>query len=86
MTGGEAYKQKLLTDDALDAAISAYLADPSKPVVVEIGKGSIDVAAAVLAHQWSTDEITAEDATPARRPVEAGLVRTTYDGAQALVG
>jgi hypothetical protein len=30
MTGGEAYKQKLLTDDALDAAISAYLADPSK--------------------------------------------------------
>ncbi len=25
MTGGEAYKQKLLTDDALDAAISAYL-------------------------------------------------------------
>ncbi len=32
MTGGEAYKQKLLTDDALDAAISAYLADPSKLV------------------------------------------------------
>jgi hypothetical protein len=47
MTGDEAYKQKFLTDDALDAAVSAYLADPSKPAVIEIGKGSIDVAAAV---------------------------------------
>ncbi len=47
MTGGEAYRAKLLTDDALDAAISAYLADPSKLVVIEIGKGRLDVAAAV---------------------------------------
>ena len=45
MTGGEAYKQKLLTDDALDAAISAYLADPSAPAVLEIGEGRINVAA-----------------------------------------
>ncbi|AWN47108.1 hypothetical protein DK419_12950 [Methylobacterium terrae] len=67
MTGGEAYKQKLLTDDGLDAAISAYLADPSKPTVLEIGKGSLDVAAAVLAHPWSAGELAVEDATPARR-------------------
>lgn len=67
MTGGEAYKQKLLTDDALDAAILAYLADPSKPVVIEVGKGGLDIAAAVLAHQWSADELAVEDATPARR-------------------
>ena len=55
MTGGEAYKQKLLTDNALDAAISAYLADPSKPVVPEVGKGSIDVAAAVMAHAYAVE-------------------------------
>jgi hypothetical protein len=67
MTDGEACKQKLLTDDALDAAISAYLADPSKPAVLEIGKHRLDVAAAVLAHQWSANELAVEDATPARR-------------------
>ncbi|KMO34761.1 hypothetical protein VQ02_18560 [Methylobacterium variabile] len=67
MTGGEAYRAKLLTPEALDAAILAYLADPSKPAVLEIRKGSIDVAAAVLAHQWSADELAVEDATPARR-------------------
>lgn len=67
MTGGEAFRAKLLTPDALDAAIAAYLADPSKPVVLEVGKGSLDVAAAVLAHQWSAGELAVEDATPARR-------------------
>ncbi|WP_158004073.1 hypothetical protein [Methylobacterium indicum] len=47
MTGGEAYRAKLLIDDALDGAVSAYPADPSKLVVIEIGKGRLDVAAAV---------------------------------------
>ena len=46
--------------DALDAAIAAYLADLSKPVVPEIGKGRLDVAAAVLAHQWSAEELAVE--------------------------
>ncbi|MCF4123810.1 hypothetical protein [Methylobacterium sp. SyP6R] len=67
MTGGEAFRAKLLTDDALDAAIAAYLADPSAPVVLEIGDRRLDVAAAVMAHQWSADELAIEDATPARR-------------------
>lgn len=67
MTGGEAYRAKLITDDGLDAAISAYLADPSAPAVLEINKGSLDIAAAVLAHQWSAEELAVVDATPARR-------------------
>lgn len=67
MTGGEAYRAKLITDDALDTGIAAYLADPSKPVVLEIGKHRLDIAAAVLAHQWSAEELAVEDATPARR-------------------
>ncbi len=67
MTGGEAYKQKRLTDDALDAAISAYLADPSKPASVEVGKGSIDVAAAVLAHAYAVEVLARQDGTPGQR-------------------
>ncbi len=67
MTGGEAYRAKLITDDMLDAAIAAYLADPSRLSILEVGKGRLDVAAAVLAHQWSAEELAVEDATPARR-------------------
>jgi hypothetical protein len=67
MTGGEAYRAKLLTPEAPDDAIAAYLADPSKPAVLEIGKHRLDVAAAVLAHQWSANDLSVEDATPARR-------------------
>ncbi|TGD93708.1 hypothetical protein [Methylobacterium nonmethylotrophicum] len=67
MTGGDAYKQKLLTDDALDAAIAAYLADPSKPAVLEVGKGRLDVAAAVLANAYSTEVLAREDGSPGQR-------------------
>ena len=67
MTGGEAYRAKILTDDALDAAISAYLADPSGPVVLQIGSKQLDVTAAVLAHKWSVDELAVENANAARR-------------------
>ena len=73
MTGGEAYRAKLLTDDMLDAAISAYLADPSKPAVVEIGKGSIDVAAAVLANAYSTEVLAREGVTG---PQQRNAVKT----------
>lgn len=67
LTAGDSYKAKLLTATALDAAIAAYLADPSKPVVLEIGKARLDVAAAVLAHHWSAEELAVESANPARR-------------------
>ncbi|BAQ44422.1 hypothetical protein [Methylobacterium aquaticum] len=66
-TVGASYKAKLLTDDALDAAITAYLADPSAPAVLKIDDKRLDLAAAVLAHQWSADELAVADATPARR-------------------
>ena len=66
-TGGNLYREGLLTDDARDAAISAYLADPSAPVVVEVGKGSIDVAAAVLANAYSTEVLAREGLTEPQR-------------------
>ncbi|BAQ44507.1 hypothetical protein [Methylobacterium aquaticum] len=73
MTAGEAYKQKLLTNDALDAAIGAYLADPSKPVALEVGKGSIDVAAAVLAHAYAVEVLAREGVTG---PQQRNAVKT----------
>ncbi len=59
MTGGDAYKQKLHTDDALDAAIYA---DPSQPAMLEIGKGSGCPGTPVI-----NRELAVEDETPARR-------------------
>ncbi|AWB20852.1 hypothetical protein DA075_07945 [Methylobacterium currus] len=68
MTAGEAYRAKLLTDDALDAAIAAYLADPSQPAMLEIGDKRLDVAAAVLANAYSTEVLAQDGATgPQRR-------------------
>lgn len=40
MMVGEAYKAKLLTHDMLDAVVSANLADPSAPTVLEFGGSS----------------------------------------------
>ncbi len=73
MTGGEAYKAKLLTEDVLVAAVAAYLADPSKPVVLEIGDKSLDVAAAVLAHPYAVEVLEREGVTA---PQQRNAVRT----------
>ncbi len=64
MTGSEAYRAKLISDDALDAAISAYLADPSRPVVLEMGKDAIDIVAAVPAKAYSMEVLAREAARP----------------------
>ncbi|BAQ49529.1 MULTISPECIES: hypothetical protein [Methylobacterium] len=63
MTAGEACKQKLLTEDALNAAVAAYLSNPSAPAVLKIGDGSIDVAAAVLAHAYAVEVLAREGVT-----------------------
>lgn len=73
MTGGEAYRAKLLTPEALDAAISAYLADPSAPAIVEIGDKRLDVAAAVLANAYSTEVLAREGVT---RPQQWNAIKT----------
>ncbi len=44
-----------------------YLADPSKPAVLDVGKGSIDVAAAVLANAYSTEVLAREGVTAPQR-------------------
>ncbi len=73
MTGGKAYRAKLIIDDALDAAIFAYLADPSAPAVVEIGKHRLDVAEAVLAHPYAVEVLGREGVTG---PQQRNAVRT----------
>lgn len=51
----------------LNAAVSAYLADPSAPNVLEFGGHRLDVASAVLAQQWAAEEQVRRAATGTRR-------------------
>ncbi|KMO41235.1 hypothetical protein VQ02_06070 [Methylobacterium variabile] len=67
MTGGEAYKATLISDATLDPAIMAYLADPSKPAAPEVGKGSLDDGAAVLAHAYAVEVLAQEGVTELQR-------------------
>ncbi|KMO40193.1 hypothetical protein VQ02_08340 [Methylobacterium variabile] len=67
MTGGDAYKQKLLTDEVLNGAIAAYRADLSTPAVLEIGTRSLDIAAADLANASSVEVLAREGTTPQKR-------------------
>ncbi len=48
---------------ALDATITAYLAEPSKPTVIEFEKGRIDVAAAVMAHAYAVEVLARDGVT-----------------------
>ncbi|SFV05865.1 hypothetical protein SAMN02799631_04312 [Methylobacterium sp. 174MFSha1.1] len=73
MTGGEAFRAKLLTSEQLDAAIAAYLADPSAPAILKIGDKRLDVAAAVLANAYSTEVLARDGVTP---PQQRNAIKT----------
>ena len=57
----------LLTNAGLDAAITAYLADPSPPCILEFGGARLDVAVAVLANAYSKEVLAREDGSPGQR-------------------
>jgi hypothetical protein len=65
-TGGTLYREGLLTDAALEEAVTSYLARPSAPMVIAVGDERLDVAAAVSALPWSM-EILAMDGVSARQ-------------------
>jgi len=67
MTGGDAYKAKLIPAEEIDAAVSAYLTDPSAPITLTIDGKRIDVAAAVLAQPYTIEVLAREDATPMQK-------------------
>ncbi len=68
MTGGEAYKQKLLTDDALDAAISAYRRRTRRSRPGRGRQGQHRRRRAVLAHAYAVEVLAREGVTgPQRR-------------------
>jgi rhamnosyltransferase subunit B len=67
MTGGGAFRHKLLNDYVLRGPIEMYLANPSDPSIIDVGKGHIDVRTAVLAHPDTLELLARADATPGQR-------------------
>ncbi|RVU13188.1 hypothetical protein [Methylobacterium oryzihabitans] len=79
-TFGDLYKTKDLTEDALAAAVAAYVADLA-PGPREIAPGiTLDIAAAVAASAWATGVLGREEAT---EPHKRAAVRTAMLLAQA---
>lgn len=67
MIGGDAYKQKLVPAEEIDAAVSAYLTDRTALTTVTVDGKHIDVAAAVLAQPYTIEVLVREDATPMQK-------------------
>ncbi|CAO4162632.1 hypothetical protein [Methylorubrum populi] len=57
-TVGELFKAKAVTDDQVNAAVDAYLADTTTASYPIADHHSLDLAAAVLAHEWAS-QVTA---------------------------
>ena len=63
-TTGELYKAEAITDDDLDAAVEAYIADPRTTVFVMGDTYQLDLRAAVKAHPFARDNLRNPEASP----------------------
>ncbi|GEL44627.1 hypothetical protein MEX01_52180 [Methylorubrum extorquens] len=66
-TVGELFKAKAVTDDQVNAAVEAYLADPATGLVRLANGCRIDVAEAVEAHPFARATLSGENPTPSRK-------------------
>ena len=62
-TTGELFKAKSLTDADIDAAVDAFMADPTTTLFVFRDRYRIDLAAAVRTHEWASVTVGTKDAT-----------------------
>ena len=62
-TTGELFKAKSLTDADIDAAVDAFMADPTTTLFVLKDGYRIDLAAAVRTHEWASVTVGTKDAT-----------------------
>lgn len=63
LTIGALYRAKVLTAEDVEAAVDAFLVDPTTTTFM-IGRGyQIDLAEAVRAHEWASVTIGTKDAT-----------------------
>ena len=72
-TVGELFKAKAVTDEQVNAAVEAYLANPEADAYPIAEGYSLDLSAAVLAHKWANEVMGLLDAT---QTLNRGAVRT----------
>lgn len=79
-TVGELFKAKAVTDEQVNAAVEAYLADPGAEAHTITDGYSLDLAAAVAGHGWAKQVIGNPEASPS---LKRGAIRTAILLAQA---
>lgn len=72
-TVGELSKAKAVTDDEVNAAVAAYLADPETDSHPIADGYSLDLAAAVAGHVWASQVVGNPEKSPG---LKRGAVRT----------
>ncbi|UYW33600.1 hypothetical protein [Methylorubrum extorquens] len=63
-TVGELFKAKAVTDDEVNAAAEAYLADPDTASHPIADGYSLDLAAAVAGHGWASQVVANPESSP----------------------
>lgn len=82
-TVGELFKAKAVTDDEVNAAVAAYLADPETGAHPIADGYSLDLAAAVGGHGWASQVVGNRESSPG---LKRGAVRTAILLARAQKG
>ena len=73
LTVGDLFKAKTVTDEQVNAAVGAYLADPDTAVHPIADGYSLDLAAAVAGHGWASQVVANPESSPG---LKRGAVRT----------
>ena len=63
-TVGELFKAKAVTDEQVNAAVKAYLADPGTNAHPIADGYSLDLAAAVAGHGWASQVVASPESSP----------------------
>lgn len=63
-TVGELFKARTVTDDEVNAAVDAYLADPVASTFTITDGYVVDLDAAVVEHPWASLVVANEEASP----------------------
>jgi hypothetical protein len=72
-TVSELFKAKAVTDEQVNAAVDAYLADPGTTAHLIADGYSLDLAAAVAGHGWASQVVANPESSPS---LKRGAIRT----------
>ena len=72
-TVGELFKAKSVTDEQVNAAVGAYLADPAAGAYPIADGYTLDLAAAVAGHGWASQVVANPESSATLR---RGAIRT----------